>query len=104
MSMLLTAVLCSAVVFGLLAYLFFLLPQGTACPQCGEETLLLRNPLLWRLRRLMGRRWCLRCGWDGLGRQRIWCRPLPAVEVVPDPAERQRPDLVRRRQPEGSAE
>ncbi|MFO7260323.1 MAG: hypothetical protein DIU52_004150 [bacterium] len=47
------------------------LPEGTTCPLCRSETLLLRSRTLgWTsavLRRVvLQRRWCLTCGWEGV--------------------------------------
>jgi len=49
------------------------LPEGTTCPLCRSETLLLRSRWLgWAsalLRRVvLQRRWCLSCGWEGIAK------------------------------------
>ncbi len=49
------------------------LPEGTTCPLCRSDTLLLRSRLLGLasavLRRVvLQRRWCLSCGWEGISK------------------------------------
>jgi ribosomal protein S27AE len=61
-----------------LALLAALLPAGRDCPRCGTETFLLRSRALRAARRLLGRRWCSACGWEGLMRTG---RPGPAPVV-----------------------
>lgn len=68
-----------------LLFLFFLLPPGRSCPECDGETLLIRSRALRPLRRLLGMRWCPRCGWQGVMRYETWPLPLPKFEVIPDP-------------------
>jgi len=49
------------------------LPEGTTCPLCRSDTLLLRSRWLHcvslLLRRIvLQRRWCLSCGWEGVSK------------------------------------
>jgi hypothetical protein len=49
------------------------LPRGHGCPECGGDTIHLRNRTVRALSRLtprsvLQRRWCLCCGWEGLTR------------------------------------
>ncbi len=69
-----------------LALLAALLPAGRDCPRCGTETFLLQNRLLRPVRRVLGRRWCSACGWEGLMR---FGRPAPAPvrSAAPAPEE-----------------
>jgi len=77
------------------------LPEGTACPLCRSETLLLRSRWLgWAsalLRRVvLQRRWCLSCGWEGIAkltgeaarqaRKRVVPRQLPPPAEAPPAA------------------
>lgn len=66
------AVGAKLVLAGLMIYL--LLPEDRRCSHCDGETLLLRprpvGRLLYRLSlRRIQRRWCPRCGWEGLARR-----------------------------------
>lgn len=75
-----TAMLLSPIIL-----LFVFLPSGRRCPRCSaDETLLMRSG--WPLRvftKVIGRRWCPKCGWEGLARHKVTIRPLPKFEVVP---------------------
>lgn len=52
---------------------------GRRCPHCLDLSLPLRSLLLRPVRRLMVRRWCLRCGWTGL----FWVgRGLPQPDAT----------------------
>ncbi len=44
----------------------FLLPQGDACPNCGESTLRVESPGWNRLLPWFRTSWCYGCGWEGL--------------------------------------
>jgi hypothetical protein len=50
------------------------LPSGRACPHCSADTLMLRSRALEAAsacsRRIIEKRWCLNCGWEGAARQR----------------------------------
>jgi ribosomal protein S27AE len=55
--------------------IFLLLPSDRRCSRCDEETLLMRPTRLgragaWLSRGRVQRRWCPRCGWEGLARWR----------------------------------
>ena len=43
-----------------------IMPSGNVCPCCGDQTLPLRTVVLRPFRRLVARRWCLRCDWRGI--------------------------------------
>lgn len=68
------------------------LPEGTTCPLCRSETLLLRSRWLRLasvvLRRVtLQRRWCLSCGWEGICKctgQAARQPPIPTA--LPEPA------------------
>jgi hypothetical protein len=64
-----------------LGLLVALLPSGRDCPRCGSETLSIRVALLRPVMRLLNRRWCTSCGWEGVMRVSRQV-PVPAVEVV----------------------
>ncbi|HEX6750320.1 MAG TPA: hypothetical protein VF092_23705 [Longimicrobium sp.] len=66
-----------------LALLVALLPSGRDCPRCGCESLPIRSSLLRPARRLLNRRWCTSCGWEGVMRVTRHA-PVPALEVVPE--------------------
>jgi hypothetical protein len=68
-----------------LALLVALLPSGRDCPRCGSETLLMRSRVLGRLRKVVGKRWCTACGWEGL--MRYSSRPTTPAPVQTEPAE-----------------
>lgn len=44
----------------------FLLPQGDACPNCGESTLRVEAPGWNRCLPWFRTSWCYSCGWEGL--------------------------------------
>jgi hypothetical protein len=70
--MLVVGVLLATVLlrFGLVAVLTYaLLPRGSSCPHCGAQLTLIRNTFLQRVVRLLERRWCLECGWQGVVRR-----------------------------------
>jgi hypothetical protein len=64
-----------------LGLLVALLPSGRDCPRCGSETLPIRVALLRPVMRLLNRRWCTSCGWEGIMRVSRQV-PAPALEVV----------------------
>jgi hypothetical protein len=66
-----------------LALLIALLPAGRDCPRCGGESLPILTRTLRPVRRLLTRRWCTSCGWEGVMRVSRHL-PVPALEVVPD--------------------
>src|SRR2546430_15842782 len=51
------------------AVVYLLLPQGALCPHCNLEMVAIRNRVLDRLVPVLQRRWCLECGWNGVGRR-----------------------------------
>ena len=56
-----------------LVMIYLLLPDDACCSECDGETLQLRmGPVgrltSWLLFRQLQRRWCPRCGWEGLSR------------------------------------
>lgn len=70
-----------------LGLLVALLPSGRECPRCGSETLSIRVRMLRPVKRLLNRRWCTSCGWEGIMRvSRHTPVPVP-VEVPEEPAE-----------------
>ena len=77
-----------------LALLIALLPSGRDCPRCGGETLSIRTMLLRPVRRLLARRWCTACGWEGVTRVTARTAPVPAVEMVPEVHEEVDDDAV----------
>jgi hypothetical protein len=57
-----------------LAMIYMLLPSERSCNSCNEDTLLIRPGRSGKIfsRLTFGRvqrRWCPRCGWDGLARR-----------------------------------
>jgi hypothetical protein len=64
-----------------LGLLVALLPSGRDCPRCGCETLPIRVQVLRPLMRLLNRRWCTSCGWEGIMRVSRHV-PVPAMETV----------------------
>jgi hypothetical protein len=57
------------------AMIYLLLPRDAECSECGEATLLLRASVPGRIGYALAfgrvqRRWCPRCGWEGLARSR----------------------------------
>src|SRR5688572_21082231 len=66
--------------------LFIFLPTGNVCPKCESETIRIRSQILRPAYKLVGLRWCLSCGWQGLVRQAPLAAPV-AVELVPDEVE-----------------
>jgi hypothetical protein len=76
-----------------LGLLVALLPSGRDCPRCGSETLSIRLQLLRPLMRMLNRRWCTSCGWEGI--MRVSRHVLaPAVEVVVEEREEYDDDAV----------
>jgi hypothetical protein len=70
-----------------LAMIYMLLPSERSCNSCDEDTLLIRPDRSGQIfsRLTFGRvqrRWCPRCGWDGLARR---------VKAPLDPKRTQRP-------------
>lgn len=62
---LLTAILVAAVRVAYLA-----IPSGRLCPECGGGTSAVEMTAVGRLvAAWLQRRWCSRCGWEGLGRR-----------------------------------
>lgn len=47
-------------------FFFYILDEGTSCPQCGGETLRIQSPWIERLLPRFRASWCPDCGWDGL--------------------------------------
>jgi len=71
------------------------LPEGTTCPLCRSETLLIRSRVLGAasavLRRVvLQHRWCLTCGWEGVckltGEAARRARNSGALRQLPAPA------------------
>ena len=56
---------------GILATIFFfyLLPEGTRCPNCDAETLRIESRRINFLMPRFRTSWCLDCGWHGLLRE-----------------------------------
>ena len=61
--------------------LIALLPVGRECPRCSNETLPIRFAVLQPFRRVVSRRWCFACGWEGISRRASW--PRPAGKLAP---------------------
>ena len=59
----------------------FLLPQGDACPNCGESTLRVESPGWNRLLPWFRTSWCYSCGWEGLLRNDLDIPP-PSRRIV----------------------
>jgi hypothetical protein len=76
-----------------LGLLVALLPSGRDCPRCGSETLSIRVRLLRPVMRLLNRRWCTSCGWEGIMRVSRHA-PVPALEVVPEERDENDDDAV----------
>lgn len=76
-----------------LALLVALLPTGRDCPRCGSETLPIRVALLRSVRRMLNRRWCTACGWEGIMRVSRQI-PVPAVEMVAEERDEYDDDAV----------
>ena len=51
------------------AVVYLLLPPGPLCPHCEVEMVAIRNRFFDRMLRIVQRRWCLECGWNGLVRR-----------------------------------
>ncbi len=66
-AVLFVTVLMRAVLVVVVVYL--LLPRGSRCPLCHEETARVRNAFLERLLPMIERRWCIECGWGGVVRR-----------------------------------
>jgi hypothetical protein len=69
-----------------LVTIYYIFPSERSCPECDGDTLPLRMSAPGRLAaRLMrgriGRRWCPRCGWDGMVRTELHdpAAPEPAA-------------------------
>lgn len=79
-------VLLRLVLVGLVLWL--LVPRRVRCPACGSGTATLVTPRLVRWLR-MERRWCLTCGWDGVGKvtgRRDAAAPTPRFPAAPPAA------------------
>jgi hypothetical protein len=81
---LLVIALWTAMLVAPLVLMYLFLPAGRECPRCGEGTARIRSRVPGLGGRLMGKRWCLGCGWEGLARPEIVISPLPTLEVVPE--------------------
>ncbi len=63
------------------AILVAALSPGPECPACGDDTVLVRIPLIGRRLPWIERRWCIDCDWQGLTRRaRHGRRPVPIRE------------------------
>src|SRR2546425_934485 len=49
------------------AVVYLLLPAGPLCPHCKIDMVPIRNRFFDRLLPALQRRWCLSCGWNGVG-------------------------------------
>jgi len=73
------------------AMIYLIFPADRVCSECDGETLAIRmgpagRLLSWMSRGAVQRRWCPRCGWEGLTRSGTLDRtrpPEPAVEHIP---------------------
>lgn len=73
--------------------IYLLLPSDARCSQCDEETLLLRmgpvgRATSWLLFRQLQRRWCPRCGWEGMSRpagREAGSQPVRSPHRTPTP-------------------
>ena len=81
------SVLWAAMLLSPFVLLYLFLPSGRGCPRCASETLAIRARTLLPVRRIVGLRWCISCGWEGIVRHAALRRPAPAVEVVADEVE-----------------
>jgi hypothetical protein len=70
------------------AVVYLLLPRGPVCPHCGLEMAAVRNRFFDGLLPALQRRWCLKCGWDGLVRR---VRSAPTRARLPHPTPRPTP-------------
>lgn len=77
-------VLFAALMIAPLALMVAVLPAGRDCPRCGGETFGIRVRALKPLRRMLGRRWCAACGWEGLMRTHKHPVPAPIVQHATD--------------------
>jgi hypothetical protein len=72
-----------------LMLLIALLPVGRECPRCSSETLPIRFVLVQPFRRLVSRRWCVACGWEGISRRANWAcaagKLAPVVQKRSEP-------------------
>ncbi len=69
-----------------IALLIAFLPAGRDCPRCGSETIPIRQRMLRPVRRFLGVRWCMSCGWDGVMRAAPFAQPAPAMEPADAPS------------------
>jgi hypothetical protein len=74
------------------AMIYLIFPSDRVCSGCDGETLPIRmgpagRLLSWMSRGAVQRRWCPRCGWEGLTRSGTRDRPSdypePAIEHIP---------------------
>jgi hypothetical protein len=77
--------------------IFLLFPTDRCCMECDGDTLLLRMGTFGRgvsraLRGALQRRWCPRCGWEGITRVPYRRRDTPrATSAAPSSPTRARP-------------
>src|SRR2546426_10980250 len=50
-------------------FVYLMLPAKRACPRCGAQLALIQHSVLRRVLPVVEHRWCLDCGWSGVGRQ-----------------------------------
>jgi hypothetical protein len=86
MFMFFVTVLWAAMLLSPFILLYLFLPSGRDCPRCAAETVPVRSSFLRPLRRVVGLRWCMSCGWEGITRTTSTHAPAPAYEVVPEEA------------------
>jgi hypothetical protein len=70
--MLIVAVLFATVLLRfaiVLVVVYLILPATRVCPHCANDLTLIRHPILCRVIPPVEHRWCLSCGWNGLGRR-----------------------------------
>ena len=73
------------------AMIYLILDDERACPSCDDETALVRMGPMGRAASAltfgrMQKRWCPRCGWEGLTRTGRTNRPLPSGSARRHPA------------------
>jgi hypothetical protein len=76
---------------------FLALPTSADCPECGAETVPLQTGWGRIGRRLLIRRWCMHCRWEGHARPERISATERAIEILRSHRPQKKPEAPRER-------